>query len=231
MFLIKNACIVLSTIALLNNFANAQSFNYQLTKDSSAYSNLTEKTTLLQNESFLNKHPSIHLPFTFNFSGSNTDSLIVETNGFLVFDPVKKISLISFNSFSGNKDSSQSFPAAINYNTTGTQGNRIVKIEFRNLSLSGFSYYDNLSYQVWLYESGNVIEYHIGPNYFSTQSELEIPVLMGTINQNMDTDNKAFLITGNPSSPSGQLISGENNLVYINSVPASGIIYRLTPSF
>src|SRR4051812_32086588 len=199
----KNVIVILLLIAGYNNYAGAQNFSYALTKDSSSYADLSGATTALSGESFANKHPVVHLPFTFNFCGFNADSVVIETNGFIVFNVPNAISLISFNGFSGYKDSLQQYVASINYLLSGSSGNRIMKIEFRKLSNNAYSFYDNLSYQVWLYENGNKVEYHIGPSYYSSQVESEYPVLMGPINQKMDTDDKAFMISGNPVSPTG----------------------------
>jgi hypothetical protein len=210
--------------------ARSQNFSYGLAKDSSAYSDLTGVTTLLAGETFTNKHPGFHLPFSFNFCGTTTDTLVIETNGFIVFDRWNQISLVSFNAFSGYKDSLNQYVASINYTITGSSGNRIVKIEFKNLSMNGYTFYDRISYQVWLYENGNKIEYHIGPNYYSTLEE-GIPILIGAINQEMDTEDKAFLISGNPVSPSGAILSGEDDFLYLNNIPFEGTIYRLTPLF
>ncbi|MFL5763626.1 MAG: hypothetical protein ACJ77K_06760 [Bacteroidia bacterium] len=214
----------------INKDAAAQNFGYSFQRDSSSYADLAGPAVLLSNETFINKHPVIHLPFSFNFCGYNTDSVIIETNGFIVFNAYYPLSLISFNAFGGNKDSLQHYIASVNYNSSGTSGNRILKIEFKDLSMNGYNYYDRLSYQVWLYENGNKIEYHVGPNSYSCWEE-GLPQLLGPINQNMSTANNAFLISGDPNNPTGELISSEEELSYINNVPAEGTIYTLTPTF
>lgn len=210
---------------------SAQNFGYQFVKDSAAYSDLVGANSLLANENFTGKHKKIQLPFTFNFCGYAADSITITTNGYIVFDHINMISLISFNNFSGNNDSVGSPIASIRYKTEGSNGHRIAKIEFKNFSINTYTTNDNLTYQVWLYENGNMIEYHIGSNNYSTQPEIELPVLVGAINQSMNTETKAYLITGNAATPSGQLITGENELQYLSQIPLSGTIYRLNPSF
>jgi len=227
----RKCIFALGLFFLLIHNTSAQNFNYSLVKDSATCSPLNNQVVLLGNEDFLNKHPSVHLPFHFNFCGSSTDSVIIETNGFVVFDKLKTLSLVSFNNFSSKRDSLRNYVSSINYSVEGAPPNQIFKLEFKNLSLNEFSYYDNLSYQIWLYENGNIIEYHIGNSYYSTLSDWTMPVLLGTINQSMNTDQKAFLISGDPSAPTGQLISGESGLENLNNIPHEGIIYRLIPSF
>lgn len=220
---------LVSGLMLCSGTIFAQNFNFSLVKDSSSYTELSSPQVVSSGESFLNKRFTIHFPFAFNFCGSSTDSLIIE-NGYVVFNPLEKWSLISFNDFSSNKDTLQSYPASISYAVSGTGGNRILKIEFKNLSRNTYSYYDNLSYQIWLYENGSTIEYHIGNNSYALLTENEMQIILGAINQQMDTDDKAFLISGDPSTPGGQTISGDNELVFLTNMPCRGILYRLTPS-
>lgn len=220
---------LLLMIVMPAGIIKAQNFNFSLAKDSSSYSELVSPAVLSSEESLLNKSFGIHLPFSFNFCGSASDSLIIETNGFIVFNKQAHLSLISFNSFSGNKDTAQNYPASIDYVISGAEANRIVKIEFKKLSQNTYSFYDHLSYQVWLYENGNIIEFHIGSNSYAGTGN-EIQSVIGAINQQMDTADKAFLIGGDPGSPSGQVINGDNDLTFLTSMPRPGTIYRLTPS-
>ena len=204
----------------------AQNFNYTLSKDSSVYNALVSPillTTAGQNWSTANFY--VHIPFQFNFCGSSTDSLKIEGNGFIVFDHIKNWSIVAFNDFRSNKDTNQNYVSSVGYLTTGSQGNRITKIEFKNLSQNTLSNSDYLNYQAWLYENGNKIEFHIGPN-----SGLQSSVLLGLVNKNMDTEDKAYLVNGSQYTLTGQLISSDNEFVYLNNIPSQGTILTLTPS-
>ncbi|OFY82856.1 MAG: hypothetical protein A3F72_01860 [Bacteroidetes bacterium RIFCSPLOWO2_12_FULL_35_15] len=225
----------------------SQNFNYSLTKDSSSYNELINPLMVSANENYQNKNFIIHLPFHYNFCGSVCDSLRIESNGFIVFDKSKGLSSIAFNNFNSKKDSFGNFVSTIAYITEGASGNRILKIQIKNIAQAIYNATDYLNYQVWLYENENKIAYHIGPNYLSTvpepifppeipeeeriRMEVQNPVLLGLINRNMDTTNKAYLIKGKPSTPSGLLITGETELGYLNNIPKSGTIYTLTPTF
>jgi|GEM_PF-2748380 len=208
--------------------AKSQNFGYTLAKDSSSYSSLSGATVLVAAENFLSKSYTIHLPFTFNFCGSSTDSIIVEGNGFISFDQPKGLSTIAFNNFSSRRDTSNNYLSSILSGVEGSGNNRILKIEFMNMAQNQLSQYDHLDYQVWLYENGNKIEFHIGSNSYEQQ---ELPQLIGLINRNMDTDAKAFVLSGDPANPSGSLISGESDFTYLSGFPSSGFIYKLIPSF
>lgn len=244
---IKRHNYLLLILLVSNLSAFSQNFHYSLTKDSSTYSELNNPKILSASENSQNKNFIIHLPFHFNFCGSVSDSITIESNGFIVFDKSKGLSSVAFNNYGSKKDSLGNFVSSISYLTEGGSGNRIIKLQFKDLAQSIFSSADYLSYQIWFYENPNKIEYHIGPNYASTIPKPVFPpeiseeertlmevkgtVLIGLINRNMDTTDKAYLIKGDPSSPLGQTITGETELVYINNIPNNGIVYTLTPTF
>ncbi|RYD96683.1 MAG: T9SS type A sorting domain-containing protein [Sphingobacteriales bacterium] len=55
--------------------------------------------------------------------------------------------------------------AKIAYELTGTAGNRIFKVEYKNMGRENDAMgNDTLNYQIWLHESDNAIEYHTGYN-------------------------------------------------------------------
>lgn len=210
--------------------SKAQNFNYTLTKDSSLYTPLASPTLLsVEGQNWRNINFSMRLPFQFNFCGSSTDSLVIEGNGFIVLDHAKFLSIVAFNNFRSNKDTNENYSSTVSYLTIGSQGNRITKIEFKNLSQAKLSNTDFLNYQVWFYENGNKIEFHIGSNWYGLNPESPSSVLLGIVNRNMDTENKAYLVTGSQYAPTGQSISGDNEFVYLNNTPSEGTILTLTP--
>jgi hypothetical protein len=218
------------TFLVLFRVLQAQNFNYSLAKDSLAYQPFTTATVIAGQEDWANEKFSLQLPFQFNCAGVITDSLTIESNRFISFGKNKRLALVAFNNFINNIDTTQTFVSTIAYVFSGTAGNRIAKIEFKNLSISQFSDTDYFSYQLWLYENGNKIEFHIGPNAYASPT-LVFPELVGLINRMMNTTEVAYLATGNPSSPTGTLISGSIDLLYINNVPSQGITYTFIPLF
>ncbi len=210
----------------------SQNFNYQLVKDSSVYSSLTSSTTIAANNDWKNKSFGLKLPFQFNICGQSSDSIIIESNGYIEFANAQSISLIAFNNFTSNKDTNNLFNSLISYEVSGSAGNKIFKIQFLNLSQNKLSNEDNLSYQIWLFQNGNKIELHIGSSSFSNP-ENEMPVLFGIINRNMDLEGtNAFMVSGNPSQPSSRSYTIESDeLGTLNFVPYQGTVYRLTPSY
>ena len=223
--------ILLSLLmGICQHIATAQLFGYSLQKDSAAYASLSGATVISTGENFRSKSFMLDIPFAFNFCGAAADSVCIEGNGFIVFDKEKGTAAVAFNNFGSNKDTAQNYTSSILSLTAGTSGNRILKLEFRSVSQNVLSINDYLSYQVWLYENGNKVEFHTGTNSYAVQPS-DVQILLGLINKNMDTENKAYLISGDPAAPTGQVISGEAGLVYLNTVPSEGTVITLTPTF
>jgi hypothetical protein len=206
---------------------HSQNFNYNLQKDSTAYTPIAGADVISAGQDFQSKSFVLHLPFSFNFCGTKTDSIKIEGNGFIVFDQVRGLAVIAFNSFSSNQDTAAKINSSILFQVTGTQGNRVATIEFNNLSQNILSENDYLNYQIKLYENGNKIIFHIGDNSYSNAA---MSVMLGLINKNMDGSTNAFLISGNPSQPSGQQITSGMDFSNLNNVPSKDISYTLTPS-
>jgi hypothetical protein len=232
---LKNVCKKVIPVCLLffMNIAqgHSQNFSYSFAKDSVAYAALNSPTLLSTNESWSNKQFKLALPFSFNCAGTAADTVFIETNGFLVFNKAKQLAIVAFNDFSSRKDTNQNYTASLGYTIEGSAGNRIVKFEFRNLSRNMLSTFDHMDYQVWLYENGNKIEFHIGSNPFAVNAESPNSLLLGIINRNMNSDPSAYLIQGNPSLPTAAAVNSANELIYLDNIPFEGVVLRLTPTY
>lgn len=221
-------CLGLAMI-LISSMARSQNFNYSLVKDSSVYSTLSSPTVLSANEDWVNKQFKVLLPFRINIAGRLIDSLLIDGNGFILLNDNSELAIVGFNQFSSFQDSSQNYTSSLKYEVDGSNGYRIVKLEFSNLSRGMHSAYDFLNYQVWLYESGNKVEFHIG-SHSQNQSMLNSS-LLGIINRNMDTSPSAFLIAGDLSSPQGINTNPDEEFLYLNEIPSENITFTLTPTF
>lgn len=212
----------------------AQDFNYSFAKDSVAWQELNTQTILNTDNSAWNFTYKIPIGFSFNYLGRNFESLTIETNGYIVFDDDRNYALTAFSGFSDRVDSSGNH-SVLGYDVSGSANNHVLKIQFKSLGEAGESY---LSYQIWLRENGNIIEFHIGPNYFqmSPYDELfafdtEHYCRIGFVNMNMDTEVCGFFATGNPSSPTFQQATSQNqDPIYLYGIPKQGIFYVFTPS-
>ncbi|HYG53172.1 MAG TPA: hypothetical protein VD905_19870 [Flavobacteriales bacterium] len=103
---------------------------------------------------------TVPIGFTFNFMGNNYTSLYVEGGGFTFFDLSYNYLLLPFGVALKDKGTSSSL-SPISYKTEGSSPNRILKIEWSNAD-----YFNNAgstaNFQLWLYETTNVIETHVG---------------------------------------------------------------------
>jgi hypothetical protein len=110
------------------------------------------------------------------------------------------------------------------YTVSGTPGNRILKIQFKSIRFGhDYTSQDSMNYQVWMFESGNIIEIHFGPNSVLCPQSYYITGV-GTRNGAAIGLNGLWL-TGNPSSPTTATSAGST----LNGTPASGTVYRFTP--
>ncbi|WP_188049134.1 LamG-like jellyroll fold domain-containing protein [Flavobacterium sp. GP15] len=169
------------------------------------------------------------LDFNFTFGGQAYSQFIVSSNGWLSF--------VTSN-FNNNQNYTNSIASAAvmkpilmplwddlanttipKYETTGAFPNRIFKIEWSAQKWEYNSGSDVMSFQIWLYESTNVIEYHYnrGSNGVKNGS-----ATIGIYDQN-DTYLTLNNSGNNPIASSGSFNTN------INSKPANGQIYRFTP--
>lgn len=160
---------------------NAQPF-YTFSKLTATYTDLVSPISINNNKPW-QKHNvnnglywDYTLPFNFNINGVNYK--------FITFDGAN-ISLISMSTSEvelygtgiGIADKSAANATTsispVGYKVEGTTGNRIFKMQFKNVgsAVERYFYFTNTHYlnlQIWLYEGSNVIEYRIGDHNLST---------------------------------------------------------------
>ncbi|HET6992014.1 MAG TPA: hypothetical protein VFJ43_11850 [Bacteroidia bacterium] len=229
--------------------ARSQNFDYSFAKDSVAWQELNTQTILNNNNSAWNFCYKIPIGFSFNYLGAHFDSLRIETNGYLVFDDDRNFALTAFLDFGDCIDSSGNH-AVLGYELSGSNGNHILKIQFKNTSNSHQSS-KHFTYQIWLKENG-AVEIHAGPNDFqpgivvtnilSGSSIVERDTVfvntdsvqayrIGLLNMNMDSQTRGFFIGGNTDSPQSQPVNDNNpEPVYLMRAPVSGTRYTFTPN-
>lgn len=156
----------------------AQSFTpYSFSKLNQSYNYLSGATSLTSGS--LWDDTVVVAPIGFNFKFLNntnsSDSILFSTWGFLAFRneyfPSPLIwmgrSMVPFAGDLREKSLAQGGApeSDISYQTTGTAGSRIFKLQCKNIGFyDDTTGTDSLNFQVWLYEGSNVIEYHYGPS-------------------------------------------------------------------
>ncbi len=234
---------------LLCTASKAQNFNYTFVKDSVVWQELNSQTILNTNNSAWNFSYKIPIGFSFEYLGNEFDSLTIETNGYLVFDQDRNYALTAFLGFGDCVDATGNH-SVLGYALSGTVGNRILKIQYKNTSISSNST-QFFTYQVWLKESG-AAEIHIGPNDFqpalvitnnvidslTTQSDTTYinpdstqAYRIGLINMNMNSETRGLFIGGTTAAPQSQPVNDANpDPFYLVRAPSQGTRYTFTPN-
>jgi hypothetical protein len=227
----------------------SQNFDYELTKDSTAWQELSSQTILNSGNSAWSFSYSIPIGFSFTYLGQDFDSVDVETNGFLVFGHNRSYAFAAFNGF-GDKIDDQGNHSVLGFRLDGESGNHILKIQFKNLgqNLSGEK---SLSYQVWLYEAADKIQIHIGTNTFRNHENAyeltfdedhhvdsvltplsdSVATLVGLLNMNMNTSTRGLLLAGSLENLYAQPVDGDlPELVHLMIIPRPGHRYTFRPA-
>lgn len=110
------------------------------------------------------------------------------------------------------------------YTVSGTQGNRILKLQFKSIKFShDWTSQDSMNYQVWFFESDNSIEVHFGPSSVLCPQSYFV-VGGGTMNGPTIGFNGLWL-SGNPSAPTTTAVAGTT----LNGTPPNGTVYSFKP--
>lgn len=132
----------------------------------------------------------------------------------------------------------------ISYKVTGMSPNRIFKLEWSNVAFYNEVFdvgtaNNKTNFQLWLYETSNVIEFRYGPNTITEPGivhDFGFPYtgLINGLNLINGTAQGAWLLGGNPANPVPAFVNvatkpapGPQHL--LTSEPANGQVYRFAP--
>jgi hypothetical protein len=225
----KTVTIVLLTLICIT--LNAQ--NYTFSNLTGSYSNLTGTTSISNGEIWDDPEYSLQLPFNINVNGTSGNLFTIYDGTMLLANNTSAQGFFIFFADLEDRGSNGSTSLSpISYKIDGAVGSRIVKIEFKNCgAYSDFSKTMFINFQVWLYESSNIIEYHYGPSSITNPSlfydEQTGPVVGFT---GVDEENEfidSYLLTGAANSPT---LSTTSNFSFLNGTPSANRIFRFTPT-
>lgn len=194
----------------------------------------------------------IPLGFDFKLYGKSNDTIIISDGTTLTFDNMQKDSVTSFASAMfedlcdasydprKNEEGKPGGTSNIVYTTEGETGKRICKIEVKDAAFYNEKLKNKentgsrVSFQVWLYEEDNSIEFRFGDIHISEPFEnlFNGPngFMSGLVNQlNSNTLNaeSSNFLSGNSSQP--EMVSLSNTLSEAVSLPVEkGLVYRFT---
>ncbi|SNS01295.1 DUF642 domain-containing protein, partial [Flavobacterium sp. ov086] len=174
---------------------------------------------------------SIAIPFNFLFGGSGYNQIRVSSNGWLSFgNPSNNATQNNTNSAT---NASQSKPILFplwddlqnrtipRYVVTGSAPNRIFKLEWFQQEWDYNANSDVISFQVWLYETTNKIEYYYNSGVGNVNN--------GTLGASIgiyDSNGSYLTLNNIATTPIAQSSIFTTN---INVKPASGQVYSFSP--
>ncbi|OCB75351.1 LamG-like jellyroll fold domain-containing protein [Flavobacterium crassostreae] len=230
----KRIILLLLVFLLLPIFSIGQNASsYCFTAASSTYVPLTSATNVLGMSATDDDKVSdlTPLPFGFVFAGQTYFQFAVSSNGWLSFVNPAITNLQNYANSIGNASSIK--PALLplwddlkngtipRYAVSGTAPNRIFKIEWSQQRWNYLSNNDVISFQVWLYETTNVIEY----NYKQGASAIS-----GTATATIGIYDVADTYLTLDNSGVAPAASSSTFITSIGAKPASDQLYRFTPS-
>ena len=172
---------------------------------------------------------AIALQFPFTFGGNVYTDVKVSSNGWLTFGSAAVTALQNYTNSSENAGVSKPILMPLwddmrcttkpRYVTTGLAPNRIFKLEWYKQKWDYQTTGDVISFQVWLYEGSNRIE------YIYNQGAIAAATTTATIGI-YDVNGNYLTLSNSGASPSAQ--SGTFTAT-IATKPASGQLYRFTP--
>lgn len=211
----KKTILLLTIIPLISFgqiYTNQASGDYSFQSSSSAFTYLSNPTTVLKNWGNTTKNYTIALPFTFPQRSQFTAarSIIVSTEGRIEFHPGMSFPrtdrTLLITKFAGNsilcdrKMFGSNQISEISYSIDSSQlQNKIFKLEFKNMGVWNGDSQKVVNAQVWLYENGT-IELRFGKQNLGNEDMLKI---FGIVYDNdISLNSSSLMLKGNPLTPS-----------------------------
>ena len=240
----KNFYLTFTLFFLTIEFSFGQ--EYSFTSFNQVYEELDNPIVLNENEVW--EYPDYEIPIGFDFSILNLTSdkiYFIEDGlaGYISLSPNINSNIPMLVPIGqdikdrGNNSTGSLSP--ISYKLVGEDGNRILKMEWKNVGFFGDQTgNDYINFQVWLYENNNIIEYHYGDSdinnpisydYESGPSVLLFP-LVDLVNEDFIEDG--YILNGLPNSPTLSIVNNDNppSVLHLDGDIPSGTTYRFTPS-
>ncbi len=168
-------------------------------------------------------------PFNFRYFTSNIfDSIEVVDWGSIYFNNINNG---LFDVYGTDLNSRGTDKSQVSYKNEGSSTNHILKIQFHNAGFAadGPNFSDSVNFQLWIYETSNIIEFHYGPSSVKAGSyggengpyvQIADPLSIGF---------NFITLEGNPAGPSVRIQNASMSTT-LTGTPANGTVYRFTPS-
>ena len=213
-------------------FAQAQNYNFVMMNET--YNDLQNATSINNAEVWDDPEYPLQMPFSFDVNGMTFNGLVVN-DSYVLFnndnsDIAQIVSPMGIDLLDrGYYTNTSNSP--ISSRVDGNAGERILKIEFKNCgSFSDDSLMMFLNFQIWLYETSNVIEFRFGsssipsPQVFYDGESGGLLAITPYDSLNEELLEGGISLSGSASNPT--LV---NQIVPINGTPPANTVYRFSP--
>lgn len=240
--------LLIAALCLLTLNLHAQTYEFSVSTDT--YTDLTGSTSLNNGMTWDDPQITIPIGFEFQYFDSLYTQIFIEDEGLgglLAFNESENLvpSIVSYGTDVIDRgydflmgDYTETSQSNISYLLEGTEGNKILKIEWNNVGFYAEMDVDNVStdytnFQLWLYEGSNDIEIRVGPNSV-TQPDLcyegESGSFIGLVEEvnyfNGFFNGEVVLITGDPSAPVVTSFPYYYNIPRLDGTIPEGTVYK-----
>ncbi|MFT5833721.1 MAG: hypothetical protein ACI97N_001349 [Cognaticolwellia sp.] len=169
----RQLVILFFTQILIFNAAFTQPiFDYSFSASMDTYNELDNPTSLSNGQVWDEETYSLGLGFLFNIGGESFDTILINTNGYLTFenqtsDETYIATVLGDADLEDRGAGTIVSESPISYQIDGMIGNQIIKIEYKNIGFFDGIMNDSISFQIWLYENTDQIEYRFGSGIVS----------------------------------------------------------------
>lgn len=240
--------LILFVSVLFSAALSAQELPYTFTIESAPYADLVDPVSINNGESWDDPEYVVPIGFDFVFNGTTYNQLFY--GGFTSYGGEVILGDGAFTSFDilmpynqdlmdgGYDDDVTTSDSPLSYKVIGEPGARIFKLEWKNCAF----YNDNvastmrISFQMWLYETSNNIEYWYGPNANLDNSVIQDldGIIVGMV-AGLDVSsgfpvftNGAWMLSGDPLTAgiiSPPTFEDFETAVYLSDTPSFGTVY------
>ncbi len=217
------------------------------------YYDLVVPTSLNNGQTWDDPNYNVPIGFTFEYFGESMTSIEISDEGLggvlksgnCTTDPGESYLIAYGTDIIDRGDDGPVSLSNISHKTEGTIGSRICKIEWRNAGFFSGSNdangnrIDYLNFQLWLYETSNVIEVHFGPKSI-TEALIDFEDQTGSFVGLMHHSDCSIgnilghqiMLEGTPVSPSfyDNVYSFGDTLLFLNGFIPPLTVYRFTPA-
>lgn len=159
----------------------------------------------------------------------NSEGFMIGKFGAIVAQHPTQDKMAIFDFFAPKNFTERDNTSSVSYTFEGTEGSRILTIQYKNVGLQDGASSDYVNVQVIIAEDGSMLQMIMGPHSIADVSKVfnfpeakgpSISIVLGT--KDLSKKDEVWSLTGNPASPSASTAFG---YVWTNGIPADGQTY------